>query len=63
METIYYIILIPMVYLAFAVFIVGIIIRLVKLFREPRNPTTLQIYPERRPRWLWALYDTFFFPP
>ena len=62
METIYYIILIPMVYLAFAVFIVGIIIRLVKLFREPRNPTTLQIYPERRPRWLWALYDTFFLP-
>jgi nitrate reductase gamma subunit len=61
-ETIYYIILIPMAYLAFAVFIVGIIVRLVKLFREPKNPTTLQIYPERRPRWLWALYDTFLLP-
>ena len=62
METIYYIILIPMVYLAFAVFSVGTVVRLIKLFREPKNPTTLQIYPERRPQWLWALHDTFLLP-
>ena len=62
METIYYIILIPMVYLAFAVFFVGTVVRLIKLFREPKNPTTLQIYPERRPQWLWALHDTFLLP-
>lgn len=62
METVYYIVLIPMVYVAFAVFFVGIVIRLIKIFREPKNPATLQIFPERRPRWLWALYDTFLLP-
>ena len=62
MLTIYYIILIPMVYLAFAVFLLGTLIRLVKLFKEPKHPTTLQIFPEKRPRWLWALHDTFLLP-
>jgi len=61
-ETVYYVVLIPMVYVAFAVFFVGIALRLIKIFREPKNPTTLQIFPERRPRWLWALYDTFLLP-
>ena len=62
METVYYIILVPMVYVAFAVFFVGTGIRLVKLFREPRHPVTLQIFPEKRPKWLWALHDTFLLP-
>lgn len=62
METVYYIVLVPMVYGAFAVFFVGIGIRIVKLFRESKHPTTLQIFPEQRPRWLWALYDTFLLP-
>jgi len=51
-----------MVYVAFAVFFVGTGIRLVELFREPRHPTTLQIFPEKRPKWLWALHDTFLLP-
>lgn len=62
MQVVYYIILVPMVYVAFAVFFAGIAVRLVKIFREPRNPTTLQIYPERKHRWLWALHDTFLLP-
>ena len=62
METIYYIILVPMVYLAFGIFFVGTGIRLYKLFRTPKNPATLQIYPEKRPKWLWALHDTFLLP-
>ena len=62
MEIVYYIILIPMVYVAFAVFFVGTGIRLVKLFREPKNPATLQIFPDKRPRWVWALHDTFLLP-
>lgn len=62
METLYYIVLIPMVYFAFAVFILGTIIRLVKIFREPPAPGKLQIFPDKRPRWLWAAYDTFLFP-
>jgi len=61
-QVMYYIILVPMVYVAFAVFFAGIVVRLVKIFREPRNPTTLQIYPERKHRWLWALHDTFLLP-
>jgi nitrate reductase gamma subunit len=62
LETVYYIILIPMVYLAFAVFFLGTLIRLVKLFKEPKHPTTLQIFPEKRPRRLWAIHDTFLLP-
>jgi nitrate reductase gamma subunit len=61
-HTIYYLILVPMVYVAFAVFFIGTIVRLVKIFHEPKNPTTLQIYPEKRPQWAWALYDTFLLP-
>jgi nitrate reductase gamma subunit len=57
-----YFILVPMVYLAFATFFIGTAIRLIKIFRTPEHPTTLQIYPEKKPRWLWALYDTFLFP-
>lgn len=62
METLYYVILVPMVYLAVAVFVVGMVIRLTGIYRAPKNPTTLQIYPVKKPRWLLALYDTFFFP-
>ena len=62
METLYYIILVPMVYLAFAVFLIGTTVRLIKIFREPKHPSTLQIFPEKRPGWLWALFDTFLFP-
>jgi nitrate reductase gamma subunit len=51
-----------MVYIAFAVFFIGTTVRLIKIFREPKHPTTLQIFPEKKPSWLWALYDTFLFP-
>jgi nitrate reductase gamma subunit len=51
-----------MVYLACAVFVLGTVIRLFKILLEPKHPTTLQIYPEQRPRWLWALHDTFLLP-
>lgn len=62
METVYYIILVPMVYIAFTVFFLGTVLRLVKIFREPKHPTTLQVFPEKQPRWFWALYDTFLLP-
>ncbi|NNG06376.1 MAG: hypothetical protein HKM90_01475 [Desulfobacteraceae bacterium] len=58
----YYIILVPMVYAALAVFTIGTVIRLVRMFREPKHPATLQIFPERRPKWLWALHDSFLLP-
>jgi nitrate reductase gamma subunit len=62
LETVYYVILVPMVYVAFAVFFLGTLIRLVKMFREKKHPVSLQIFPEKRPRWLWALNDTFLLP-
>lgn len=62
MQTVYYIILVPMVYLAFAVFFIGTIARIVTIWREPPNPTPLAIHPIERPGWLWALTDTFLFP-
>ena len=62
METVYYIILVPMVYVAFAVFFVGTGTRLVKILRKPKHPSTLQIFPEKRPALLWALHDTFLLP-
>ena len=62
METLYYIILVPMVYLAFVVFFIGTAVRLIKIFRAPKHPATLQIYPQKRPGWLWAVHDTFLFP-
>lgn len=58
----YYIILVPMVYAAFAVFSIGTVVRLVKMFREQKHPATLQIFPERHPKWLWALHDSFLLP-
>ena len=61
-EIVYYIVLVPMVYVACAVFAVGTVIRLVKILLEPNHPTTLQVYPEKRPRWLLALHDTFLLP-
>jgi nitrate reductase gamma subunit len=57
-----YFILVPMVYLAFAVFFIGTAVRLVKIFREPKHPAPLQVYPAKNPKWLWALHDTFLFP-
>ncbi len=62
MQTVYYIILVPMVYLAFAVFIIGTIARITKIWREPPNPTPLEIHPVKKPGWLWTLTDTFLFP-
>jgi nitrate reductase gamma subunit len=62
MKTIYYLILVPMVYAAFLIFIGGTILRLVKIWRSPTHPTTLQIFPEKKPYWLWALFDSFLMP-
>ncbi len=62
MQTLYYIILIPMVYVAFAVFIFGTIARIVSMLRKPKNPSTLQIFPDQGGRLRRTLADTFFLP-
>jgi len=62
MALIYYLILVPMVYAAFAVFVFGTGFRLIKLWLEPKRAPQMPIFPIRRPRLLWALYDTFLLP-
>ena len=51
-----------MVYVAVAVFFIGTGVRIVTMWKEPKHPSTLQIFPEKRPKWLWALHDAFLFP-
>jgi len=48
LQSLYYFILVPMVYVAFAVFIIGTCIRLISIFKAPAHPTSLQIYPEKK---------------
>ena len=62
MEQVYYIILVPMVYLAYFVFFAGIIVRSILIWRRPAFAPTLQIFPEKKPAWLWALGDIFLLP-
>ena len=62
METVYYLILVPMVYLAAAVFVIGIIARIIAIARTPREATAQQIFPAHRGGGLLALYDTFLMP-
>jgi len=61
-DKIYYFIMVPMVYLAFAVFFLGILVRLIRLMVAPKQTTTLQIFPEKKPAWLYSLADAFFLP-
>jgi nitrate reductase gamma subunit len=62
LQAFYYIVLVPMVYVAFGVFFVGTALRLVKIYRAPTHPATLQIFPEKQAKWSLALYDTFLLP-
>lgn len=61
MDALIYFILVPMVYIAAAVFVLGSAWRIANIWRRPPNPSKLTIYPERRPSWFWALWDTFTF--
>jgi nitrate reductase gamma subunit len=62
MQTVYYIVLVPMVYFAFAMFFLGSAVRLGRLFSTPAYAAAPPIYPEKKSRWLWALGDTFLLP-
>lgn len=46
-DSIFYFITVPMVYLAFAWFIVGAVVRTVRALGRPRHPFTLKIFPDR----------------
>lgn len=62
MATLNYLILVPMVYVAVAVFVCGTLWRVVRLLRSPRLATPLAIYPVKKPGWLYATGDALLLP-
>lgn len=62
METLYQFILIHMVYLAFAIFIGGTVVRLFVLWRQPKNTSRLRIYQDSKPKWYSLPVDVFLMP-
>jgi nitrate reductase gamma subunit len=48
--------------MAFFIFIAGNGMQIVKAIQKKRFAPPLKLYPEKKPSFLWALSDTFFFP-
>lgn len=56
-DSVFYFITVPMVYLAWAVFIVGVVVRVAKSLGRPMHPFTLKVFPDRdhpTPSPLWG---------
>ena len=51
-----------MVYIAFGVFVLGLTYQLISIFRQPKNPSTLRIYPDKGASWFFTTVDAFLFP-
>lgn len=69
-DRIWYFIMVPMVYLAFAWFVAGMTFRIVQILKAPRLPRTLRIFPEDKGpddppsgAWAGAMWDTLTSPP
>lgn len=62
MDKLTYFVLVPMVYLAVFVFLLGTAWRIARILGRPAFGPTLKIYPERKPAWLYALGDAFLLP-
>ncbi len=61
-DTVYYFIMVPMVYLAVAVFVIGVLTHLIRWLAGRRHPSTLRIFTGRRATSWGALYDSFLMP-
>lgn len=61
-DRIFYFVMVPMVYLAVAVFVLGIIAALVRIYAAPKYANPLHTFPRRRGGGWWALQDTFTMP-
>lgn len=59
MDTLSYIILVPMVYLTAAVFLLGSIYKIATILKRPVFSVPLNTFPQRKPAWLYAIADTF----
>ena len=62
MDTLTYVVLVPMVYVAAFVFLAGTVWRISAIVRRPAFAPTLKIFPAREPAWLYALTDAIFLP-
>ncbi|MBF0223979.1 MAG: respiratory nitrate reductase subunit gamma [Desulfobacterales bacterium] len=62
MEKIYYIVLVPMVYISFAMFIFGIIFQVIRLFFKAKSAVPAPIFFGKNPKPFAAWYDTFLLP-
>lgn len=60
MDTLNYLILVPMVYLAFGLFFMGLIYQIVRILKMPATRIPLTLYPRKKSGWLSTLVDTFF---
>ena len=61
-DKIFYLIMVPMVYLAFVWCIVGITAKVIGIVRAPEMPNTLKIFPESKTPFLAAVKDAFTIP-
>lgn len=62
MQTFYYFVLIPMVYLALAIFLIGIVVQGVRMAVGLRHALPHAVGPERKPKLVGAFFDALFFP-
>lgn len=61
-NSIYYFIMVPMVYVAFAILILGIIFKFCMVMFSPAIPGTLGVFPRKIPRGLGILKDSLLAP-
>ncbi len=59
LESLYYFIMVPMVYLAVIALVAGVAARIAVIARSPANPYPLRLYPAAKAPGLAALRDTF----
>lgn len=62
MDALNYIILVPMVYLAFGIFILGMAYRIIDIMRKPVLKMPLNVYPRKKNIWVSTFIDSFMLP-
>lgn len=62
-DTIYYLIMVPMVYVAFATLILGTLYKFVRVMASPTVPGSMGMFPRKLPRPIGVLKDAFLAVP
>ncbi len=57
-----FLVMVPMVYLAFLTCAIGVLTKIFEILRAPKHPHTLQIFPQRKASGLNALAETMTMP-